>query len=102
MKTSTYPYAGYRFPSPIIAHAVWLYHRFILSFRDVEDLLAERGVTVTYKTIQQWCLTFGPEFAKPLCQHRSRPGDTWYLDEVFVKIGGELRSLWRVYPGDFV
>ena len=95
MKTSTYPYAGYRFPSEIIAHAVWLYHRFPLSFRDVEDLLAERGITVTYETIRQWCLTFGPEFARTLRHRRGRPGDTWYLDEVFVKIGGKLRYLWR-------
>ena len=58
MKTSTHPYSGYRFPSTIIAHAVLLYHRFTLSFRDVEDLLAERGITVTYETIRQWCLTF--------------------------------------------
>ena len=57
-------YRGYRFPSEVISHAVWLYHRFSLSFRDVEDLLAERGITVTYETIRQWCLTFGLEYAR--------------------------------------
>ena len=69
MKTSTYPYAGYRFPSEIIAHTVWVNRRFTLSFRDVEDLLAERGITMTYETIRPWCLTFGPEFARTL-RHR--------------------------------
>jgi putative transposase len=100
MKTATHPYAGYRFPSEIISHAVWLYHRFTLSFRDVEDLLAERGITVTYETIRQWCLTFGPGFARGLRHRRGRPGYTWYLDEVFVKIGGKLRYLWRAVDQD--
>jgi len=100
MKTTTLLFAGYRFPRDIIAHAVWLYHRFNLSFRDVEDLLAERGITVTYETIRQWCLTFGPEFAKSLRHRRGRPGDTWFLDEVFVRIGGRLRYLWRAVDQD--
>ncbi len=64
MKSSTNPYAGYRYPSEIIVHAVWVYHRFCLSFRDVEELLAERGVLVSYETIRQWCYKFGPSFAK--------------------------------------
>jgi len=81
MKLTTLLFAGYRFPRDIIAHAVWLYHRFSLSFRDVEDLLAERGITVTYETIRQWCLTFGPKFARTLRHRRGRPGDTWFLDE---------------------
>ena len=76
-------YRGYRFPPEIISHAVWLYHRFSLSFRDVEDLLAERGITVTYETICQWCLTFGIDYARRLRSRRGRQGDTWYLDEVF-------------------
>ena len=65
-------YRGYRFPQEIISHAVWLYHRFSLSFRDVEDLFAERGITVTYETVRQWCLTFGPDFARRLRRRRTR------------------------------
>ena len=67
-------YRGYRFPPEIISHAVWLYHRFSLSFRDVEDLLAERGITVTYETIRQWCLTFGIDYARRLRSRRGRTG----------------------------
>ena len=89
------PYRGYRFPPEIISRAVWLYHRFSLSFRDVEDLLAERGVTVTYETIRQWCLTFGLEYARRLRCRRGRQGDTWYLDELFVRIQGRHQYLWR-------
>ena len=74
-------YHGYRFPPDIISHAVWLYQRFSLSFRDAEDLLAQRGVTVTSETIRQWCLTFGPAYARTLRRRRGRLGDTWYLDE---------------------
>ena len=74
-------YHGYRFPPEIISHAVWLYHRFGLSFRDVEDLLAQRGITVSYETIRQWCGTFGPEYARTLRRRRGRLGDTWYVDE---------------------
>ena len=70
-------YHGYRFPPEIISHAVWLYHRFCLSFRDVEGLLAQRGVTVTYETIRQWCRTFGPTYALTLRCRRGRMGDTW-------------------------
>ncbi len=81
-------YRGYRFPPAIISHAVWLYHRFGLSFREVEDLLAERGITVTYEAIRQWCLTFGLDYARRLRRRRGRMGDTWHLDEVFVKIQG--------------
>ena len=69
-------YRGYRFPAEIISHAVWVYHRFGLSFRDVEDLLAQRGVTVTYESIHQWCLTFGPDYARRLRRRRGRMGDT--------------------------
>ena len=81
-------YRGYRFPPEIISHAVWLYHRFSLSFRDVEDLLAERGITVTYETIRQWCLTFGIDYARRLRSRRGRQGDTWHLDELFIPIQG--------------
>ena len=90
---ATYP--GYRFPAEVIRHAVWLYHLFSLSFRDVELVLAERGISVSYETIRQWCLTFGGEFARKLRKRRPKPGDTWHLDEVFLKINGELHYLWR-------
>ena len=93
-------YRGYRFPPEIISHAVWLYHRFGLSFRDVEDLLAERGITVTYEAIRQWCLTFGLDYARRLRRRRGRMGDTWHLDEVFVKIRGRLHYLWRAVDED--
>ncbi len=93
-------YRGYRFPPEIISHAVWLYHRFGLSFRDVEDLLAERGVTVTYEAIRQWCRTFGLDYARGLRRRRGRMGNTWYLDEVFVKIPGRLQYLWRAVDED--
>jgi len=72
MRDAVPSYRGYRFPVEIISHAVWLYHRFCLSFRDVEDLLAQRGVQVTYETIRQWCQTFGPAYAKRLRQRRGR------------------------------
>ena len=93
-------YHGYRFPSDIIAHAVWLYFRFSLSFRDVEDLLAQRGVTITYETIRQWCQTFGRSYARRLRQRRGRLGDTWHLDERFVAINGHQQYLWRAVDED--
>ena len=93
-------YHGYRFPPEIIGHAVWLYHRFCLSFRDAEDLLAQRAVTVTYETIRQWCRTFGPAYARTLRRRRGRMGDTWYLDELFVNIQGRQQYLWRAVDED--
>ena len=93
-------YRGYRFPSEIISHAVWLYYRFGLSFRDVEDLLAERGITVTYEAIRLWCRTFGLNYARRLRRRRGRQGDTWYLDELFVKIQGQQQYLWRAVDED--
>ncbi|GHO62948.1 IS6 family transposase [Ktedonobacter sp. SOSP1-52] len=97
MKTTTTPpyYKGYRFPPAIISHAVWLYFRFSLSFRDVEELPAQRGILVTYETVRQWCLTFGQTYANELRRRRPRCGDTWHLDEVFLKINGKQHSLWR-------
>ncbi len=95
MKPSTNPYAGYRYPVEIISHAVWLYHRFTLSFRDVEELLAERGVIVSYETVRQWCLKFGPQYAAELRRRQPRPGDKWHLDELRVEINGEVHWLWR-------
>ena len=93
-------YRGYRFPSDVISHAIWLYYRFGLSFRAVEDLLAERGVTVTYEAIRQWCLTFGLDYARRLRRGRGRQGDTWYLDEVFVTMQGRQQFLWRTVDED--
>jgi len=93
-------YHGYRFPPAIISHAVWLYHRFGLSFRDVEDLLAERGITVSYETIRQWCLKFGPQYARNLKRRQGRLGDTWHLDELFVSIRGRRHYLWRAVDQD--
>ena len=88
-------YRRHRFPSEIISHAVWLYYRFCLSFRDVEDLLAQRGITVTYETIRRWCSKFGRDYAHQLRRRQGRLGDTWHLDEVFVTIGGRRQYLWR-------
>jgi putative transposase len=100
MKTESTNYRGHQFPPEIISHGVWLYHRFCLSFRDVEELLAKRGITVTYETVRQWCRKFGPEYARKLRHRQGRPGDIWYLDEVFVKIRGERHYLWRAVDQD--
>jgi len=89
------PYRGFRFPSEIIAHAVWLYFRFHLSFRDVQDLLAERGVVVSHETIRQWCTKFGATVAAGLRRRRGRAGDKWHLDELALKIRGKRHWLWR-------
>ena len=97
MKSVRPSYRGYRFPPEIISHAVWLYHRFCVSFRDVEDLLAQRGVTVSYEAIRLWCLKFGPEYARGL---KRRLGDTSHLDEVFVTIQGQRQYLWRAVDQD--
>jgi putative transposase len=98
--SNTPSYHGYRFPPEIISHAVWLYHRFCLSFRDVEDLLAERGIIVSYETIRQWCQKFGPAYARRLKRRQGRLGDTWHLDELFVTIQGQRRYLWRAVDQD--
>ena len=100
MRSQSVSYHGYRFPPDIISHAVWLYDRFCLSFRDVEDLLAQRGVTVTYETIRQWCQRFGPVYARRLRRRRGRRGDTSHLDEVFVTIQGRRQYLWRAVDED--
>jgi len=93
-------YKRHRFPPVIIGHAVWLYFRFALRYRDVEELLAERGVIVTYETIRQWCRKFGQAYANELCRRRPRLGDKWHLDEVFVSINGVQYSLWRAVDQD--
>ena len=79
---------------------MWLYHRFALSFRDVEELLAKRGIIVTYETVRQWCRKFGPEYAKRLRIREGRGGDIWHLDEVFVTIRGKRHYLWRAVDQD--
>ena len=91
---------GHRFPPEIISHAVWLYFRFTLSFRDVKDLLAERGVTVSYEAVRLWCRKLGPAFARSLRRRQGRLGDIWQVDEVFIKIRGERRYLWRAVGQD--
>jgi putative transposase len=93
-------YRGYRFAPEIISHASWLYHRFCLSFRDVEDLLAERGIMVSYEAIRLWCLKFGPKCARALRRRQGRLGDTWHLDELFVTLRGQRQYLWRVIDQD--
>jgi len=93
-------YARHRFPPAIIARAVWLDCRFALSYRDVEELLAERGIILTYETVRQWCRTFGQTYAKDLRRRRPQPGDKWQLDEVFIGINGQMHSLWRAVDQD--
>ncbi len=93
-------YTGYRFPPEIIGHAVWLYFRFALSYRDVEELLAERGVVLTYETIRQWCLKFGQAYANALRRRRPQTGEKWHLDEVFIRINGATHYLWRAVDQD--
>src|SRR5713226_9986947 len=89
------PYKNHRFPAEIISHAVWLYFRFCLSFRDVEELVFERGVVVTYEAIRKWCRKFGHQYANQLRHRRPRPGDKWHLHEVFLTIKGDRHYLWR-------
>jgi putative transposase len=93
-------YKNYRFPADIISHGVWLYYRFCLSYRDVEELLFARGISVTYETIRQWCRTFGQDYANQLRRRRPRPGDKWHLDEVFLTINGAQHYLWRAGDQD--
>src|SRR3982074_1388217 len=86
---------GYRFPPEIIQCAIWLYYRFTLRLRDVEELLAERGIEVSYETIRQWGIQFGPAIARDLRSRRPRPHSRWHMDEMFVSIGGKRMYLWR-------
>lgn len=89
MNNKTDLYSGFRHPGEIISHAVWHYHRFARSFRKVEEILRSRGVEVTYESVRQWCLRFGAEYAKWIRVRARRCGDTWHLDEVFVRISGK-------------
>ena len=93
-------YRRHRSPSEIISHCVWLYFRFSLSYRDVELLMTQRGVVLTYHTIRQWCLKFGQQFANDLRRRRPRPQDKWHMDEVFIRINGEVHYLWRAVDQD--
>ena len=98
--SSSILYRRHRFPAEIISHCVWLYFRFALSFRDVEEIMAQRGVILTYETVRDWCAKFGNTFAKRLKHHRPRPGDKWHLDEVFIQINGKVHYLWRAVDQD--
>ena len=100
MADDVFRYPRYRFPPAIISHVVWLYYRFTLSFRDIEDLLAPRGITVTYETVRYWCQTFGLTYARRLRRRSGPVGDTWHLDELFVTIRGRRQYLWRAVDQD--
>jgi putative transposase len=97
---ATNRYKNHRFPAEIISHGVWLYFRFCLSYRDVEELLFARGIIVTYEAIRKWCRKFGQEYAHQLRRRHPRPGDKWHLDEVFLTINGERHYLWRAVDQD--
>jgi putative transposase len=92
MKSRSSLYKRHRFPSEIIQYVVWLYHRFNLSSRDIEDLMAERGIAISYESIRLWCIKFGPKYAKRLRRRHQGYGDTFFIDEVFVKIQGTQQS----------
>src|ERR671927_751166 len=94
------PYKRHRFPAEIISHCIWLYFRFCLSYRDVEELMAERGVVLTYEAVRYWCRKFGQTYANQLRRRRPRPGDKWHLDEVFLAINGQRHYLWRAVDQD--
>ena len=98
MKTTLYH--GFRFPKAIIHHAIWLYLRFSLSLRDVEELLAGRGIVVTCETVRVWVARFGPLIARRLRRRRSRSNGIWHLDEMFVKIAGRQMYLWRAVDSE--
>lgn len=100
MKSRTSLYHRRRFPREVIRHAVWLYYRFCLSYRDVEDLLAWREIDVSYEAVRRWCLRFGPTYANRLRKRSGPGGDPWFVDEVFVRIDGQLRYLYRAIVQD--
>jgi len=95
MKSSSINYKRHRFPSQIIAHAVWLYVRFNMSLREVEELLLQRGIDVSYETVRRWVIKFGPRIARNVRRRQGRPGDVWHLDEVAVRISSRKYWLWR-------
>ena len=98
--TGTPSYKGFRYPVEIISHCVWLYYRFPLSFRDVEEMMLQRGIVVSHETIRQWSRKFGQTYANGLRRHRPRPADTWHLDEVFLTINDKRQYLWRAVDQD--
>ena len=100
MNTPSNLYKRHRYPPDIIQYAVWLYYKFNLSHRDIEDLLAERGIVVSYELIRRWCIKFGPRYAKRLKHRHQGHSDTFFIDEVFVKIGGKQHYLWRAVDQD--
>ena len=100
MKKNTPSYVGHRYPVEIISHAVWLYFRFTLSFRDIEELLASRGVIVTYEAIRQWTLKFGQDYANTLRRRQPKRGDKWHPDEVVLTMNGQRHYLWRAVDQD--
>jgi putative transposase len=100
MSKSISLYKRHRFPPEIIQYAVWLYFRFNLSHRDIEDLLAERGIAISYESIRLWCNKFGSQYAKRLKRKHQGYGDTFFIDEVFVKIDGKQHYLWRAVDQD--
>src|SRR4051794_6222096 len=93
-------YSRHRFPSELIRHAVWHYLRFTLSYRDVEELLAEWGLDISYETIRRWVLKFGPAYARNLRRLRPRPSDQWHSDEMVLSIQGWHMYLWRAVDGE--
>src|SRR5918997_1272790 len=97
---ATNPYKRHRFPAEIISHSVWLYYRFSRSYRDVEELMAERGVTLSHEAVRYWCRKFGQAYANALRRRRPRPGDKWHLDEVFLTINKARHYLWRAVDQD--
>src|SRR6267142_2698542 len=100
MRTSDSRYQRHRLTAEIISHCVWLYFRFTLSFRDDEEMLAMRGISLSYETAREWCLKFGQTYANGLRRKSLRPGDRWHLDEVFLKINGRAHYLWRAVDQD--
>src|SRR5215213_9811576 len=97
--TTKSPYAGYRFPPEVISHAVWLSFRFPLSLRNVDEILAARGIVVSHETVRQWARKFGQGIANRIRGRLPRAGDKWHLDEVAVKIAGQKHGLWRQSHG---
>ncbi|MDQ1022316.1 IS6 family transposase [Streptomyces afghaniensis] len=100
MGSASLSYNGHRYPAEVISPCVWLYHRFPLSFREVEELMLQRGIVLSYETVRRWCVKFGLAYARELRRRRPRPGDKWHLDEVFIKINGEQKYLWRAVDQD--
>ncbi|MEV7020257.1 IS6 family transposase [Streptomyces sp. NPDC093991] len=100
MRSASPSYKGHRYPVEVISHCVWLYFRFPLSFREVEELMLERGIVVSYETIRRWCSKFGQTYAGALRRRQPQFGDKWHLDEVVIKINGRLQYLWRAVDQD--